>query len=145
MSSGSAGACAATSCQGAFTGQFDSDMGDCQLIRWKTKLRQFYLFQQVLSNAVAKFCAKFLVDTKELINEIEEDNMNQPEMLSETLTESKQGPIHMSNYDRDMKDWKEHLKYYKSNKSAMCSVVLMQCDPAMQVRLQIMEDRNAKS
>ena len=36
-----------------------------------------------------------------------------------------------------MTNWKDQVKYYTSNKSAMCSVVLGQCDPAMQARLQM--------
>ena len=55
------------------------------------------------------------------------------------MTESKQGPMHMSNYKDDMTNWKDRVKYYAFNKSAMCSVVLGQCDPATQSRLQMTE------
>ena len=39
--------------------------------------------------------------------------------------------------------WKKCVGFYKSNKRAMCSVVMGQCDPAMQAKLQVTEDWEA--
>ena len=72
MPRGSTGARAAVSSQSVFTGQFDSNMADCQLIGWKTKLQQFDLFQQALSNAVVKYCRNLPEDVKALITDMEE-------------------------------------------------------------------------
>ena len=54
-------------------------------------------------------------------------------MPDESLTEGKQGAIHISNYQDDMRDWIARVTYYMSNKSTMNNVVLGQCDPAMQI------------
>ena len=59
------------------------------------------------------------------------------------MTESKQGPMHMSNYKDDMTNWKDRVKYCTSNKSTMCSVVLGQCDPAIQAKLQMTKSWDA--
>ena len=61
MPSGSTGARAVASSQGAFTGQFDDEMNKQQLISGKTNLHQFDLFQQALSNATVKICKSNLV------------------------------------------------------------------------------------
>ena len=146
MLGGSTGARApasTVSSQGAFMGTFDSDMVDCRPIGGKTKLQQFNLFQQALSNAMSKFCNNLLEDVKALFNNLEEVNMDKLAMPDESLMSGTQGQMHMSNYKDDMKDWKAKVRHYTSNKSAMCSAVLGQCDPAMHARLQMTENWEA--
>ena len=77
--------------QGDFTGQFDSKMGNCRLIGGKTKLQQYDVFQQALSNAVIHFCRDHHQDVQSLISNMEEVEMERPPMPEESLLESAQG------------------------------------------------------
>ena len=135
MPGSSTGAHAAMSSQGAFTGQFGSNMADRRLIGGKTRLQQFDLFQQALSNAIPKYCRNLLEDMKDLINNMEEVKMDELNMPDDSLLSGVKGDLHKSNYKDDMQEWKQCMRYYTSNKSAMCSMVLGQCDAAMQVKL----------
>ena len=94
------------SSQGAFTGQFDSDMVYRQLIRGKMKLQQFDHFQQALSNATSKYCNNLPEDVKAQINNLEEVVKDKMDMPDESLKSGKQGQMHMSDYKDDMKEWK---------------------------------------
>ena len=72
MSSGSASARATMSSQGAFTGQFDTEMDNRQLIGSKTNLQQFDQLQWALSNATVKICGStFTEDAQYVINNME--------------------------------------------------------------------------
>ena len=139
MPGGSTGASAAMSSQGVFTGQFDSDMADCQLIRGKTKLQHFNLFQQVLSNVVAKYCHNLPEDVKALITNMEEVEMDEPDMPDNSLLSGVKGDLHKLNYKDNMQAWYQRMRYSTSNKSTMCSMVLGQCDAAMQAKMQVTE------
>ena len=110
-------------------------MADRRLIGGKTRLQQFDLFQQALSNAIPKYCRNLLEDMKDLINNMEEVKMDELNMPDDSLLSGVKGDLHKSNYKDDMQEWKQCMRYYTSNKSAMCSMVLGQCDAAMQVKL----------
>ena len=56
-------------------------------------------------------------------------------LLADTL----KAQIYISDYKDDNERFKEHTACYKSNKSRMCSVVLTQCDPLMEAKLQVTE------
>ena len=88
------------SSQGDFTGQFDNDMADCRLIGGKTKLQQFDLFQQVLSNAVVKFCGSTTnpEDVQSVINNMEEVKMDMPDMPDDSLLSGVKADLYKSNY-----------------------------------------------
>ena len=143
MPGGSTDARAAVSSQGAFTGKFDSDMTDCRLIGGKTKLQQFDLFQQALSNAMVKYCYNVPEDVQALIIKMKEVDMDELNMPDNSLLSDLKGDLHKSNYKDDMQRWKKRMGYYKSNKNSMCSVVLGQCDATMQVKLQVTENWEA--
>ena len=102
MPGGSADARAAVSSQGAFTGQVDGDMANCQLIGGKTKLQQFDLFQQALSNSVVKYCRYVPEDVQALITNMEEVNMDEPDMPNDSLLSGLKGDLHKLNYKDDM-------------------------------------------
>ena len=90
-----------------------------------------------------KFCTSVPEDVQALITNMEEVKMDEPDMPDDTLLSGIQSDLHKSNYIDDMQRWKKRQGYYKSNKSAMCSVVLGQCDAAMQAKLQVTEDWEA--
>ena len=70
MSSGSASARATVSSQGTFTGLFDAEMNDRQLIGGKTTLQQFDHLQQALSNATVKICgSNFTEDVQSVLRQ----------------------------------------------------------------------------
>ena len=48
-------------------------------------------------------------------------------------------PTYISNYKDNYQRFKEREASYKSNKIRMCSVVLAQCAPLMEAKLQVME------
>ena len=77
--------------QGDLPGQFDTEMANCRLVRGKTKLQQFDVFQQALSNAVIHFCRDNRQDVQSLISNMEEVEMEQPPMPEESIMESAQG------------------------------------------------------
>ena len=118
-------------------------MAECRLIRGKTKLQQFNIFQRALSNAVVKYCRNFPEDVKAFITNMEEVEMDEPDMPDNSLLSGLKGDIHKSNCKDDMQVWKQRVRYYTSNKSAMYSVVLGQYDAAMQVKLQVTENWEA--
>ena len=99
--------------QGDFTGQFDTKMANCRLVGGKTKLQQFDVFQQALSNAVIHFCRDNHQDVQSLISNMEEVEMEQPPMPEESLLESAQGGLYTSNYRDDMTNWKRQVICYK--------------------------------
>ena len=131
--------------QGDFMGQFDTNMANRRLIGGKTKLQQFDHFQQALSNAMIRFCKSHHQDVQSLIGNLVEVDMEEPPMPEQSLLEGAQviANLHISNYQDDMKNWKDKVICYQSNKSAMCSVVIGQCDLAMIAKLQITEDCEA--
>ena len=141
MSSGYVSARTTVSSQGAFMGQFDTEMNNRQLIGGKTNLQQFDQFQHALSNATVKICrSNFTEDVQSVINDMEEVVMKELEMPDDTLlTDTLKAQIHISRYNDKDKRFNERKACYKSNKSRMCSVVLAQCDPAMEVKLQVTE------
>ena len=97
----------------------------------------------MLSNAVVKYCCNPPEDVKALIINIEEVDMDEPDMPDNSLLSDVKADLHKSNYKDDMQVWKQRVRYYTSSKSAMCSVVLSQCDAAMQAKLQVTEDWEA--
>ena len=64
-------------------------------------------------------------------------------MPEESLLEGAQGGLYISDYQDDVKNWKQQVISYESNKSAMCSVVIGQCDTAMEAKLQVAENWEA--
>ena len=54
---------------------------------------------------------------------MEEVNMDEPNMLDDSLLSGVKADIYESNYKDNMSRWKKRMGFYKSNKSAMCSVV----------------------
>ena len=63
------------------------------------------------------------------------------EVISDnSLLSGVKADLHKSNYKDDMQGWKQHMRYYMSNKSSMCNMVLGQCDMAMQAKLQMTKD-----
>ena len=128
MSGGSAGARAAVSSQGVFTGQFDGNMAKCRLIGGKMKLQQFDLFQQALSNAVIKFCTNVPEDVQALIINMEEVKMDEPDMPDmpdNSLLSGIKADLHKLICIDDMQRCKKCQLYYKSNKSTMCNIADM--------------------
>ena len=104
MSGGSAGACAVVTSQGAFTGQFDTDMNEQQLIGGKANLQQFDHFQQALSNATVKLCrSKYMEVAQYIINNLKEVKIDELEMPDDSLLGTAKGPMYMSNYNNAMK------------------------------------------
>ena len=72
--------------QGAFTGQFDDDMNQRQLIGGKSNLYQFDLFQQALFNATIKVCrSDYTEDVQNVIDTLEEVVIKEPEMPDDAL------------------------------------------------------------
>ena len=130
--------------QGGFKGQFDDKMGNCRLIGGKTELQQFDKFQQALSNAVIHFCKDYRQDVQSLISNMVEVTMDRPDMPDESEMLSAKSALYISDYQDDVRNWKQQVKDYDSNKSAMCSVVMGQCDTAMEAKLQVAEDWEAK-
>ena len=101
MPSGSTGAQAAASSQGAFMGKFDEDMNQRQLIGGKTNPHQFDLFQQALSNATVKVCwSDYTEDVQYVINNLEEVVIKEPEEPDNTLlADSLKAQIHLHRYN----------------------------------------------
>ena len=130
--------------QGGVRGQFDFIMGNCRLIGGKTKLQQFDVFQQALFNAVIHFCRDHCQDVQSLISDMVEVEMKQPPMPDESLLKGAQKDLYIAEYQEDLRNWKQQVINYESNKSAMCSVVMGQCDTAMEAKLQVAEDWEAK-
>ena len=87
-------------------GQFDTKMANRRLIGGKTKLQQFDQFQQALSNAVIHFCKDNRQDVQSLISNLEEVEMERPPMPEESLLESAQGDLYISDYQDNVKNWK---------------------------------------
>ena len=124
--------------QGAFTGQFDTDMNEQQLIGGKANLQQFDHFLQALSNATVKICGStFTEDAQYVINNLEEVKIDEPEIPGDSLLETVKGPMYISNYNNATKCFNDRQDAYRSNKSRMCSVILAQCDPVMDAKLQV--------
>ena len=95
---------------------------------------------QTLSNTTVKICiSKFTEDAQYVINNLEEVKIDVPEMPDNRLLETVKGPMYMSNYNDAMKRFNDRQDAYRSNKSRMCSVILAQCDPAMDAKLQVTE------
>ena len=140
MPGGSTGARAAMSNQGVFTGQFDSNMADHWLIGERQSYKKFTNFQSALSNAMVKYCRNLPEDVKALINSMEEVEMDEPDMRDDSLLNGMKGDLHKSNYKDGTQERKQCMRHYISNKSTVCSVVLGQCDAAMQAKLQVTED-----
>ena len=69
--------------------------------------------------------------------------MDELDMPDDSLLSGMKGDLHKSNYKDDMQGQKKCQGYYTSNKSAMCSLVLGQCDVAMQAKLHVTEDWEA--
>ena len=97
----------------------------------------------MLSNAVPKYRHNLPEDEKDLINNMEGVKMDEPDMPDDSLLSVVKGDLQKSNCKDDMQERKQHVRSYMSNKSAMCSVVLGQCDTAMQAKLQVTEDWEA--
>ena len=93
--------------QGDFTGQFDSKMANRRLVGGKTKLQQFDLFQQALSNAVIHFCKSNCQDVQSLISNLEEVKMERPLMPEDSLLEGAKADLYISDYQDDVKNWKQ--------------------------------------
>ena len=74
---------------------------------------------------------------------MEEVNMDEPNMPDNNLLSGVKADLYKSNYKDDMSRWKKRVGFYKSNKSAMCSVVMGQCDAAMYAKLQVTEGWDA--
>ena len=68
------------------------------------------------------------------------DGLDMPDMPDDGLLSGLKGDLHKLNYKDDIQMWKKGMGYYKLNKSSMCSVVLGQCDVAMQAKLQVTEN-----
>ena len=60
-------------------------------------------------------------------------------MPDNRLLETVKGPMYMPNYNDAMKRFNDRQDAYRSNKSCTCSVILAQCDPAMDAKLQVAE------
>ena len=114
MSSGPASARATVSSQGAFTGQFDAEMNDRQLIGGKTNLQQFDHFLQALSNATVKICgSNFSEDVQSAINNMEEVVIQEPDMPDDTLlADTLKAPIFIANYKDKNKRFNERTACY---------------------------------
>jgi len=146
MSSGATGARAVAGSQGVFTGQFDQEMNQQQLIGGKSSAQQFDTFQEALSNATVKICkASNVEDVQSLINNMEEVVIENPDEPDDALLlDPKKAPMVIYRYNDKYKRTEERRASYQSNKASMCSVVRAQCDPAMVSKLEATEDWDAK-
>ena len=137
MSSGATGARS----QGVFTGQFDQEMNQQQLIGGKSSAQQFDTFQEALSNTTVKICkASNVEDVQSLINNMEEVVMKDPDEPDDALLAGSKSQIHLTRYNYQYKSTKERKACYLSNKARMCSVIRAQCDPTMIAKLEATDD-----
>ena len=75
---------------------------------------------------MVKFCHSTTnpEDVQSIINNMEEVNMDEPNMPDNNLLSGVKADLYKSNYKDDMSRWKKRVGFYKSNKSAMYSVVM---------------------